>query len=93
MQQYEVIANYLKRKTSARPEVGIVCGSGLSSLSKSLECSETFTYDSIPGFPKATVPGHTGELVFGLINGISSVCMRGKWERIFYVLQHCSTNW
>jgi len=56
------------------------CGSGLSGLSKSLQKSETFAYDSIPGFPEATVAGHHGELVFGTIGSIECVCMRGRFH-------------
>ena len=78
--QYETCANYLKSKTAYRPEVGIICGSGLSGLSKSLENSETFDYADIPGFPEATVPGHTGELVFGTIGSTQCVCMRGRFH-------------
>ena len=37
--------------------VGIICGSGLSGLSKSLEQSETINYSDIPGFSKVTVQG------------------------------------
>lgn len=78
--QYEICANYLKSKTDYRPEVGIICGSGLSGLSKSLSNSETFDYKDIPGFPQATVPGHTGELVFGTIGSTQCVCMRGRFH-------------
>jgi purine-nucleoside phosphorylase len=67
MSAYEVAANYILSKTSYRPEIGIICGSGLSNLSKQLTNSVTINYEDIPGFPKATVPGHFGELVFGLL--------------------------
>lgn len=77
---YEVVANFLKANTTYRPEVGIICGSGLSGLSKSLENSKTFKYEDIPGFPCATVAGHAGELVFGTIGGIQCVCMRGRFH-------------
>lgn len=40
----------------------------------------TFKYEDIPGFPHATVPGHTGELVFGTVGGIECVCMRGRFH-------------
>lgn len=73
---YESIALYLASKTKYRPSVGIICGSGLSGLSNSLTQTETFHYHDIPGFPKATVPGHSGELVFGMIGGIETVCMK-----------------
>lgn len=53
---------------------------GLSNLSKQLSNSHTIYYEDIPGFPKATVSGHTGELVFGLIGDIECVCMRGRFH-------------
>ena len=37
--------------------MGIICGSGLSELSKSLEQSETINYSEIPGFSVVTVAG------------------------------------
>lgn len=77
---YEKAANYLKANTTFRPEVGIICGSGLSGLSKALENSVTFNYEDIPGFPAATVPGHFGELVFGTMGGVQVVCMRGRFH-------------
>lgn len=80
MSDYETVAAFLASKTKYRPTIGIVCGSGLSSLSKSLTQTETFKYEDIPGFPKATVPGHKGELVFGLLGGIECVCMRGRFH-------------
>lgn len=79
-QQYESVATYLASKTKYRPQIGIICGSGLSGLSKSLTSTETFHYEDIPGFPQATVPGHAGELVFGLLGGIECVCMRGRFH-------------
>jgi purine-nucleoside phosphorylase len=77
---YEKVAEYLQANTTYRPEVGIICGSGLSGLSRSLQNSVTFKYEDIPGFPRATVAGHAGELVFGTIGGIQAVCMRGRFH-------------
>lgn len=77
---YETIAAFILAHTRYRPEVGIICGSGLSGLSKNLQESQTFQYNDIPGFPKATVAGHTGELVFGVMDGIQCVCMRGRFH-------------
>lgn len=70
MSAYEIAANYILSKTSYRPEIGIICGSGLSNLSKQLTNSVTINYEDIPGFPQATVAGHFGELVFGLLGTI-----------------------
>lgn len=49
------------------PTIGIICGSGLSGLSHTLEgATLTIPYRDIPGFPPhCTVAGHKGEVVFG----------------------------
>lgn len=73
-------AEYLSSKTKLKPTIGIICGSGLSGLSKTLSESETFSYSDIPGFPDTTVPGHTGELVIGTLHGATVVCMRGRFH-------------
>ncbi|KAJ1433291.1 nucleoside phosphorylase domain-containing protein [Ochromonadaceae sp. CCMP2298] len=82
---YEEAAAFLSKKLASgrrklTPEVGIICGSGLSNLSETLQNSETFHYSDIPGFPEATVAGHTGELVFGSIGDVACVCMRGRFH-------------
>ncbi|KAI9672425.1 MAG: hypothetical protein M1829_004504 [Trizodia sp. TS-e1964] len=52
-----------------RPSVAIVCGSGLGGLAEALhlEPRVEIAYGDIPNFPKATVVGHAGKLVFGLL--------------------------
>lgn len=55
---YEVIneiANFLLGKTTHRPKIGIICGSGLGSLAESMENADTFPYHTIPNFPVSTV--------------------------------------
>jgi len=77
---YVTIAAFLKTKTSYRPRVMIVCGSGLSGLASKLSNTQTFNYNDIPNFPRATVQGHFGELVFGTLNGLEVVCMKGRFH-------------
>ena len=80
---YVECAVYLNRNIREdllNPEVMIICGSGLSGLSKNLTQSQTFNYEDIPGFPRATVPGHHGELVFGYLGGLRCMCMRGRFH-------------
>ncbi len=62
------------------PSIVIVCGSGLSHLSGSLKNTQTIKYNEIPGFCSTTVAGHSGELVFGYLNGICCVCLRGRFH-------------
>jgi len=79
-QPYEIAAKYLLNAVPNRPVVGVICGSGLSGLSNCVENPVTIYFHDIPGFPQATVPGHKGELVFGTINGIEVMVMRGRFH-------------
>lgn len=76
----DVINEYLRQATTYRPLIGIVCGSGLGGLSKCLENPQVVKYEDIPQFPRSTVEGHAGELVFGELHGIHVVCMRGRFH-------------
>jgi len=49
MQSYLHIAEFLRKKQKHRPQVGIICGSGLSGLSEHLTNSTTINYEDIPG--------------------------------------------
>lgn len=80
VEMYKSAARYLVGKVKITPLVGIVCGSGLSGLSKAMTDTQVFSYDDIPGFPKLHVAGHVGELVFGMLSGVPAVCMRGRFH-------------
>ncbi|KAF2095299.1 purine nucleoside phosphorylase-like protein [Rhizodiscina lignyota] len=51
------------------PKVAIVCGSGLGGLADTTEASPRVEmwYEDVAGFPRSTVAGHEGKLVFGVI--------------------------
>lgn len=83
---YRFAAAYLKKQLKRAglglPSVGIICGSGLSGLSSTLqEPTLTVKYGDIPGFPSnCTVAGHKGEVVFGMIGGVLTMCFRGRFH-------------
>ncbi|CAH0492012.1 unnamed protein product [Peronospora farinosa] len=79
-ERIDTINNFLQKRISSRPLIGIVCGSGLGGLSKCLSHQEIIKYEDIPQFPHSTVEGHAGELVFGDLDGIVVVCMRGRFH-------------
>lgn len=69
---------YVKRIVNSSPKIGIVCGSGLGDLCNLLENPIAIPYANIPHFPRSTVVGHSGELVFGEKDRLPLVCMRGR---------------
>jgi len=60
------------------PKVGLILGSGLGSYADKLDGAVAIEYGSIPGFPKSTVHGHAGKLVFGTRMGAPCVAMSGR---------------
>ncbi|KAK5860354.1 hypothetical protein PBY51_021839 [Eleginops maclovinus] len=79
-EEYKTTADWLLSKTHIRPKVGIVCGSGLGGLAEMLKEPQYFKYSDIPNFPKSTVHGHAGRLVFGTLKGKPCVCMQGRFH-------------
>ncbi|KAM7379719.1 hypothetical protein PAMP_005250 [Pampus punctatissimus] len=73
-------ADWLMSNTLVRPTVGIVCGSGLGGLAQMLKEPQVFKYSDIPNFPRSTVHGHAGRLVFGTLKGKPCVCMQGRFH-------------
>lgn len=74
------IADWILERVNIKPKIGIVCGSGLGGLGDRLENPNSIPYSSIPNFPKSTVVGHKGNLIFGLLNKVPVVCMQGRFH-------------
>ncbi len=78
-------ARLVESKTSLRPSIGVVLGSGLSAFADSLVHSVRIPYEQIPGMPVSTVIGHEGEIVVGTLGangaGITDVVvMSGRFH-------------
>jgi purine-nucleoside phosphorylase len=83
---YRLAGSYLLERLGERamtlPVLGIICGSGLSELSNTMTGRTlTVPYADIPGFPShCTVTGHKGEVVFGHLEGVPTMCFRGRFH-------------
>ncbi|GJM07690.1 MAG: purine nucleoside phosphorylase [marine bacterium B5-7] len=74
-------AAYIQTKTTIKPKVALILGSGMANLSSELMPErDVITYDGIPGFPEATVAGHAGELWLGKINETPAIIVRGRFH-------------
>ncbi|CAF1071335.1 unnamed protein product [Brachionus calyciflorus] len=74
------IADWILERVELRPKIGIVCGSGLGGLGDRLVETKIFPYSEVPHFPKSTVVGHKGNLIFGKLNDVPVVCMQGRFH-------------
>jgi purine-nucleoside phosphorylase len=60
-------ARLIEARTSIRPAIGVVLGSGLGGFADSLVHSMRIPYQQLPGMPEATAVGHEGEFVVGTL--------------------------
>ena len=70
--------NSVKSKIDFKPKVALVLGSGLGKFADEIEVVGSIPYSDIEGFPTSTVPGHAGEFVFGYVDKVPVVCMKGR---------------
>ena len=68
----------VRKKTDFEPEIAIVLGSGLGDYAEAIRVEYELPYSEIEGFPVSTVPGHAGKFIFGYIDEIPVVCMKGR---------------
>ncbi len=59
-------------------EIAVVLGSGLGGFTESLSSEAVIQTASIPGYPRSTVEGHKGELVFCTASGRRLIAFRGR---------------
>jgi purine-nucleoside phosphorylase len=71
-------ADFIQTKTSLKPALAIILGSGLGNFASHVENPTTIPYADIPHFPQSTVEGHSGKLVLGTIAGIPIAVMQGR---------------
>ncbi len=58
--------------------VAVILGSGLGGFADSLEEARGISFSELPGFPRPTVPGHRGRLVYGKIAHAPVLALQGR---------------
>lgn len=65
-------------RTSLKPKLALVLGSGLGDLTGGLEESTAISYADLPGFPAPGVSGHAGTLVIGRLSSAPVAVLSGR---------------
>jgi purine-nucleoside phosphorylase len=78
--QFNEAVAYIQSKTTVKPSVGIILGTGLGGLVKEIEIIDEIEYKDIPNFPVSTVESHQGKLIFGNLGGKQVVAMQGRFH-------------
>jgi purine-nucleoside phosphorylase len=78
LEQIDQAADAIRKRTSHRPRVGLILGSGLNSLADSVKKADLIPYSELPNWPVSTVEGHVGRLVIGELEGQTVFVMQGR---------------
>uniref|UniRef100_A0A0X3P6B0 Purine nucleoside phosphorylase n=1 Tax=Schistocephalus solidus TaxID=70667 RepID=A0A0X3P6B0_SCHSO len=77
----QAVCKLIKSKINCTPRIGIICGSGLGTLAETVKDPVIIKYEEIKQFPKSTVVGHAGNLVFGKLGGKYVMVMQGRFHQ------------
>lgn len=71
---------FLRSRGIAKPDAGIILGTGLGALANKIENAMEIDYADIPNFPVSTVEGHEGKLIFGDFGHKKIIAMKGRFH-------------
>ena len=74
----EAAAQFILQRTSLRPRIGLVLGSGLGGFADSLTDAVRIPFHEIPAFPRSTAIGHAGQMVIGNAGPVPVAVMQGR---------------
>lgn len=100
LEKIKKTAAFIQNVINDTPDFAIVLGSGLGKLQDEVETIHTIEYAEIPEFPQTTVAGHSGKLIYGMLEGKKVLMMSGRFHyyeghsienvvlpiRVFYLL-------
>ena len=73
-------AEFVRERVPGPADCAVILGSGMGALAGMLEEPVALAYRDIPGFPRATIPGHRGELVAGRLGKRRLVVLNGRFH-------------
>ena len=74
----EQAAQFILKRATLRPRIGLVLGSGLGAVAAALKGAVPIPYEDIPHFPKSTAESHAGILAIGALDNIPLAVMQGR---------------
>ena len=75
------VANQVREALAVdKPVVGLILGSGLGELTKTIENQRFVPYADLPGFAIPTIAGHLGRLICGTLGGHQVLALAGRFH-------------
>lgn len=79
-QQIKEAVKAIRAIDKTKPKIGVILGTGLGALTKSIKISSRIYYENIPHFPTSTVDTHAGELILGTLSGKNIIALSGRFH-------------
>lgn len=76
--QINEVAGAIRARTTQKPRIGMILGSGLGDLANSIQNPDVIPYSELPHWPTSTVFGHAGQLVIGTLENQPILVMQGR---------------
>lgn len=76
--QLQETVSFIRKRTSSKPRIGVILGSGLGSFIRELTVETTIPFREIPHFIPPTVEGHQGNLIFGKVGKNDVAVLQGR---------------
>lgn len=78
VEQIDEAVDAVRRHTHHQPKIGLILGSGLGSLADHVLEPDSISSGDLPNWPKSTVEGHSGRLVFGHLENQAVIVLQGR---------------
>jgi len=78
MQEIDAAVLAIQARSTTRPRVGMILGSGLGALADSVSDAVRVPVHEIPSWPVPTVEGHAGEIVIGTLESQPVIVLQGR---------------
>jgi purine-nucleoside phosphorylase len=79
-EQVTEATDYIQSRSSMKPGVGVILGSGLGDLATEVQDATAIPYEEIPHYLRSTVAGHAGRLLIGNLENTPVVVMQGRFH-------------
>src|SRR6266540_212912 len=78
LEQIDQAVDALRKRSSYKPRVALILGSGLNGLADSVQKADIIPFGEVPHMPVSTVQGHMGRLVIGELEEQVVFVMQGR---------------
>ncbi len=78
LEEIDKVVSAIRRRTDFEPRVALILGSGLGGVAEEVDAAAVLATAELPHWPRTTVEGHAGRLIFGSLQGQKVVILQGR---------------